>query len=130
MKAGRLNRQITIQRKSDTKSASGHPTPTWSALAHRRPASVAPVKGTERYGSGERQGGEQATSLQEVEFQIRYSQNVADLSTIDRIVYPSPSNADEQTPPATSIYDIIAVIEIGMREGLQVIATRRPDTTP
>lgn len=120
MRAGRLDRRITIQRRSVTYSDSGEPQETWAALSERRPASVSPVSGEERF------TGEQYVARQQTEFRIRWSEDLAALTPLDRIVYP----ADDATasPEVTgSIYDVMAVHELGRREGLRILAARQVD---
>lgn len=122
MRAGKLDRLIDIQRGTETQSASGAQTFTWSNLVGRWPASV------ER----RRDPLETAQTLQvmasdQVEFRIRYSSEVSDLSPLDRIIYPA------LTPPAQpqprDIYNIISVSEIGRREGLRIVAWCHADAT-
>ena len=124
MRAGRLDRMITIQRKTETQSDSGAPVETWSNLVLRRAASMAPVRGDERFGS------EQNVAQEQTEFRIRYSADVASLSPLDRIIEPA-LQADSPVDDAEErrLYDIVAIHEIGRREGLRIIATRRTDVT-
>jgi head-tail adaptor len=122
MRAGRLDRKITIQRKATTLSDTGEQEESWSSLATNRSASVMPVSGTERF------GGEQIESSQQVEFRIRWSENVADLSPLDRVVYPS-SDATDSPSLGSSVYDVLAVNEIGRHEVLQIITARHPDVS-
>ena len=66
---------------------------------------------------------------QQVEWGIRWSADVASLTPLDRIIYPAV--AAGSPPPAidhSAIYDVIAVHEIGRREGLRVVTVRRADT--
>lgn len=123
MKAGTLDRRVTLMRKTETQSASGEPIVSWGVLAGPRAASITPVSGTERYQAPQIQAQEQ------VEIRIRWSQDIADLSPRDRVIYPA---LDPDDPPEeiadTHIYDILAAIEIGRREGWRIIATRRTDT--
>lgn len=121
MRFGRLDRVITIQRKSTTSSDSGEPVETWANIATRRAASVAPVRGDERF------TGEQLVANDQIEFRVHYSQTLAELSPLDRVLYPAPNAGEEADVAERSIHDIIAVHEIGRREGLQIITTRRAD---
>jgi SPP1 family predicted phage head-tail adaptor len=114
MRAGPLDRRITIQRKTVSPSSSGQPTETWSTLASRW-ASVAPVVGTERFALP------QISATEQTKFQVRWTSDIFDLSPLDRIVYPVGSTDEGQ------IYDIAAVHEFHRREGLIIIAIRRPD---
>jgi head-tail adaptor len=124
MRAGRLDRKIDIQRKSVSLSASGAPIETWSNLAARRWASVSPVSGDERFQQP------QLLARQQTEFLVRWSQVVADLSPLDRVIYPPVADTSPPTEiPTTSIYDVLEVHEIGRREGLKIIAVRRADAS-
>jgi SPP1 family predicted phage head-tail adaptor len=119
MRAGRMDRRVTLQRATPTESSSGEPVEAWTDIVARRPASLKSVSG------GERQTAPQWVAREQVEFRIRYSSNVADLSPLDRLIYPVPDEGDPI--PEGSIFDIMAVHEIGRREGLQIMAARRAD---
>lgn len=123
MRAGRLDRLITIQRKAVTYSSSGEPQETWSAIgAVRRSASYRPLRGDEQF------TGDQIIGREQVEFRIRQSADVSGLSPNDRIVYPACSDESPSNEPATrDIYDILSTSEIGRREGIAIIAQRRAD---
>lgn len=124
MRAGRLDRLITIQRKSVTSSDSGEPVETWTTIIERRAAGYRPLRGEERF------TGEQVIGTEQIEFRIRYSSNVADLSQQDRIVFPALADeSPEDEPDTRNIYDVLAVHEIGRREGLLIITQRRSDVT-
>jgi len=116
MRAGTLDHLVALQRKSSSASDSGEPQITWSTLAAQRWANKRPVSGTERY------GGQQFEALEQVEFRLRWSEDIADLQPTDRIIEPAE---DSPAPSERSIYDIIAVLEIGRHEALRVITTRR-----
>jgi head-tail adaptor len=116
----RFDRIITIQRKTSTASESGEPIDVWSALVLRRPATMSAVRGDERFSSP------QINATDQVEFRIRHSDDVADLSPLDRIIYPALSSGGDNVQTRW-IYDIVSVPEIGRREGLRIIANRRPD---
>lgn len=121
MRGGKLDRRIELQRKSVTQSDTGEETESWVAVSSNRPASISPMQGVERY------GGDQWVARQQVEFRIRWSTEVADLSPLDRVIYPA-SVADSPTEiREANIYDIMAVNELGRREGLQILAARRAD---
>jgi SPP1 family predicted phage head-tail adaptor len=115
MQAGKLDRLISLQRKASTGSSSGQPVDTWTNLIARRWASVAPVRGDERFTAP------QYAAKEQTEFRIRWSENVADLTPLDRIIYPAGSS------DPTAVYDILAVHEIGRRDGLRIITFRRAD---
>lgn len=124
MRAGRLDRRITIQRKGGTASASGEPGDDWTTLVNRRPASMSPVRGEERFGDP------QVAAHEQVEFRIRWSQDVSGLLPQDRIIYPALSEDSPDDDALTrSTYNVLAVHEIGRREGLQIITERQADVT-
>lgn len=127
MQAGKLDRKITIQRKSVTSSDSGEPVETWANLAVRRSASMWPFRATEAFAAPEK------TAYEQIEFRVRYSSDVAALSPQDRIIYPALTEAqaadDDYDIPERSIYDVLGVLEINRREGLRIITNRRPDVS-
>jgi SPP1 family predicted phage head-tail adaptor len=114
VKAGKLDRRITIQRKTVTLSDSGQPVESWATLATVW-AAIMPVRGAESLSAP------QISATQLNEFHIRWFSAVADVHPQDRIIYPVGSSA------ATAVYDIREVHEIGRRDGLKLIAERRPD---
>jgi SPP1 family predicted phage head-tail adaptor len=116
MRAGRLDRRIILQRRSSDLTPSGEPVNTWSNIATRW-ASVGPVRGTEQFAIP------QITAKELVEIGIRYSAQTADLHPGDRVVFPS--SADPAATP-TAVYDILAVHEVGRREGQKIVAERQP----
>lgn len=81
---------------------------------------MSPVNGDERF------GGEQYVAKEQTEFRVRYSSVIANLTPQDRIIEPA-LQADSPSSEERRIYDILAVHEIGRREGLRIIASRRPD---
>lgn len=124
MRAGPLDRLVTIQRKTLSESPSGEPIESWANIADRRPASMAPVRGEERF------GGDQYVASEQIEFRIRYSSSLADLSPLDRVIYPALDNEDPPANPVTRrVHEVMAVHEIGRREGLRILTARRPDVT-
>lgn len=120
MRGGRLDRRIDIERKTVTQDEFGEEIETWTKIAERRAASVTPVRGEERFEA------EQFIARQQVEFRVRWASSVSDVNPLDRIIYPASEDADS---PGLNpqIYDIIEVSEIGRREGLKIIAARRPE---
>jgi SPP1 family predicted phage head-tail adaptor len=116
VRIGKLDRRITIQRRTVTQDNSGEPTETWTTLSLRRPASIAPLTGSERL------IGETIVAKEQVEFRTRWSTAIADLSPLDRIIYPSSDSPDD-----SHIYDIIQASEIGRREMMLIIAIREAD---
>ena len=125
MPAGKLDRRITIQRKSVTNSDSGEPVETWENLAVRRAASMWPFRATETFTVPEK------TAYEQIEFRVRYSSDVASLSPQDRVIHPALTEAqaadESYVIPERSIHDVLGVLEINRREGLRIITNRRPD---
>lgn len=119
MRAGKLDRPVTIQRKAVSNDAAGQETATWSALAHRRMAARKVLAGDERFDVG------QLSAQQQVEFTIRYSASLADLNPLDRVLYPAPADEDEQSPATDSVHEVVAVEEIGRKRGLKIRTVRR-----
>lgn len=118
MRAGRLDRRVAVQRYTSSSSPSGEPVAGWSMIGTARSASKSAVTGIERYGS------QQLEAKEQVEFRLRWAADLADLRPADRIIEPASDVAEPV--PERSIYDIFAVLELGRREGLRVLATRRP----
>ena len=120
MRAGILDRLITIQRNTSSTGPDGHPTDSWTTVDPlRRPAALKPVSGEERFTAP------QFVAREQVTFQIRYDASVVSLNPLDRIIYPALS-AD--SPPVTrEVYDVVSVDEVGRREGLLILAARRSD---
>jgi hypothetical protein len=75
-----------LSARLSTQDEFGEEVELWDKLAFRLSASVSPVRGEERFTS------EQSVARQ-VEFRARYSADIADLSLLDRIVYP-PFSSD------------------------------------
>lgn len=109
MQAGNLDRRITIERLSVGRDALNNQTESWSPLVSGWPASKMEIRDSERVAAAER-GAEVTTR-----FQIRHSSEVEDVDAKDRIVF------DGRT------YDIVAVKEIGRREGIEITAAARAD---
>lgn len=81
-------------------------------------------------GGDEREVRPQIVGREQVEFIIRWSENVRDLGQKDRIIYPPLSEDSPEDEPSTrQIFDILEVQEIGRREGLRIVALRRSDVT-
>src|SRR5262245_4888715 len=99
-----LDRRIDIERFSHIQDGTGQEVEAWSKIATRRPAAVKPVRGDERYTS------EQFIARQQVEFTIRWAASVADVSPLDRIIYPSSTAPADVDDP--NVYDIIEVAEV------------------
>ncbi len=127
MKAGSFDRRVTIQRKTVTLSGSGDTVETLANLVVRRPASMWPLNGDERFASP------QEIASEQVEFRVRYSTNLSDLTPLDRVIYPALTTAQAADAgyviPTRSIYDVLAASEMGRREGIKIITRRRADVT-
>lgn len=119
MKAGELDRRITIRRLGavrdadgePVKDALGHPVLEWEDMTTVA-ASKTDIRDAERIAS--QQVGSTVTSR----FQIRWSERVDDLTPRDRLRYPADGGVE---------HNIIAVKEIGRREGLEITAAARTD---
>lgn len=122
MMGGKLDRKITILRKTETLSSSGDPIELWAPTIRRRSASVWPLKGSEKFATAEK------IATEQLDVRIRYSSDVADITPLDRIIYPAlVVGEDPDDAPARTVLDIIEVQEINRREGIKIIAVRRPD---
>src|SRR5688572_13035679 len=108
MRAGKLDRRVTIERAVMTTDGYGQDVPSWATLT-----TVWASK--EDIRDAERMAAQQVGSTITTRFQIRWSSLVADLTPADRIVY------GERT------YQVVAVKEIARREGLEVTATADAD---
>lgn len=126
MRAGKLDRRITIQRKTTTLSASGEPVETWSVVGTTRMAAqMMPVRGEERLTAPP-----QLVGQEQIEFRMRWHSAVAELTPLDRVIHPALDEASPLNEPETrQIHDVLAVHEIGRREGLRIITQRRADVT-
>ena len=118
MRAGELNRRISVERRVDTRDDHGQPIATWSRIGRIRPAKKFQMRGYERFTDVQYVGREQS------EFWIRWATDLENLSPKDRIVYPV-----QEDPADSAIYEIMAVHEIGFREGFKILTARRSETT-
>ena len=121
MRAGQLDRKITIQRQVTTQDDAGQEIAYWSPLASRLSASATPVSGDERFAAS------QFVGKRVIEFRIRYSTALADVNPLDRIIYPAMADESPPEPAENEIFDIQDVREIGRREGLQIFAVSRSE---
>lgn len=117
--AEKLDKRITIQRKGTATDEFGEELDVWTSIAHNRPAGRRPLGGSERFQA------DQFVAREQVQWRIRFSSVVQNITPRDRIVYPVPDDPDENEPAISSIYDILAVNEIGRRDTLQIITARR-----
>ncbi|MHC2533354.1 phage head completion protein [Bradyrhizobium diazoefficiens] len=128
IRAGSLDRRVTIQRRTITQSSSGEAGETWANVSVRRPASMWPLKGDdESFRSPEK------VAYERIEFRVRYSDDVADLSPLDRVIHPALTTAQAADPnyviPTRSIFDVLGTLEIDRRRGIRIITQRRADVT-
>lgn len=108
MRAGSLDRRLTIERATETRDAFNEPVLTWAPLATVW-AGYTPVSDGERFRAGERAADISAR------FVIRHSSQVAGLSPKDRAVFEGAA------------YDILNVKEVGRRVGLEITCAARGD---
>ena len=100
MRAGRLDRRITLQAGEETRDAMGGVTTTWSDLAEDLPAGVRWLRGRDAF-AGDIKIGEVDAA-----FTIRWR---ADATRTTRILY------DDQT------FDVIRAAELGRRDGIELL---------
>ena len=104
MRAGDLDRRVTIQSRGDVDDGFGQPQPTWPEL------DVVWAKVRRRFGREFLEGGVQAEA--DIVFTIRHR---TDVTHAMRIVYDGDN------------YDIVSIIEIGRKEGLEIAAKAQVD---
>ena len=119
MRAGKLSRRISIQRRTDVRDSSGQPIPTWAQIGSARWADRQPAGGNERFGS------EQFLAREQVVWEVRRTTDLADLNPKDRVVYPVTALSEE--PADSDIYDILVVTEIGRGQGWRILTARRSE---
>lgn len=108
MRAGRLDRRITISRRTETVSVSGSVSEGWTAVATVW-ASVKYERGAERFATQQSVGHGAAT------FTIRWSETVSEVSVLHRIAFDGRD------------YDVRDVRELGRREGIEIDAIARSE---
>ena len=108
MRAGELDRRVTLQRAVITRDDYNNETSTWGDIATVW-AKYEPVSDGEKVRAGER------ASEIGARFTVRYSSQVADLGPKDQLVF------------AGRTYAITRVKEIGWREGLEITVVGRDD---
>lgn len=106
MRAGQLDRRITIQRNGSSQSDSGEPIESWSDVATVRAQKIE-ARGDERFSKA------QLVGTINRSFRIRWSSQISDITDIDRVLF--------DTVP----HEIIAIREIGRREGIEIDCTAR-----
>jgi SPP1 family predicted phage head-tail adaptor len=108
MKAGSMDRRITIQRATVTVDAFNNPIVAWASLCS---VWAEKVEATQSELLAAREKGAAITKR----FRIRYSDDVSDLSPADRFTFEGRT------------YDILGVGEIGRRRGLEITAIARAE---
>lgn len=108
MRAGPLDRRITLERFTSTRDVYNEEVQTWTTLATRS-ASFEPLSDGERFRASE------TAATASARFVIRHSTTVADLNPLDRLVFEGVT------------WQILRVKEIGRREGIEISATVRAD---
>jgi len=108
MGAAKYDRLIDLMRATTAEDAAGQPIETF-VLLKRVPANARAISDGERL-----QGGGIMSSVN-MRFQIRWSTDISDLDTRDRVHY------DDR------IYDIAGVKEIGRRKELEITAAARSE---
>lgn len=117
IKAGELDRQIAVERNTPTQNSHGEPIASWARIGRARWAKYRPLLGNERFIA------DQFIAQEQVEWTVRWANDLETLNPKDRIVYPP----DDTSPAAQTIYDIMAVHEIGLREGFRIMTARRAE---
>lgn len=110
LRAGDLDRMITIEQYALTRDADNQPIETWTAIATVA-ASWRRATANERLASG------QVTAMVTDIFEIRWAPTVMDTDPKYRMVFGSRT------------YDLIEVTEIGRQEGLLIKASARADVS-
>lgn len=100
LEAGRLDRRITIQSYTTSADSYGEPLKTWADFVTVW-AQYLPLRGAERFAA------KQVDATIEAKFRLRWRD---DLDTTMRITFESRT------------WDIAGIVEIGRREGLEIIA--------
>lgn len=108
IRAGQLDRRITLQRATVTRDEYNNPVETWEDLRTVW-AGFEPIRDGERFRAGERAAEASARFL------IRYSSQVADINGKDRLTMRG------------TVYQITHVKEVGRREGLELTTVSRGD---
>lgn len=106
MRAGDLDRSVTIQSATSAQDAVGQPIQTWSDVATGIAAKVSPMRGAETFNNSQPIGYMTAT------FRIRYRTGI---TVENRVVYNGRN------------WDILDVRELGRREGIEIDARTRAE---
>lgn len=108
MKAGSLDRRITILRASVSRNSFNEELPTWNPMATVAAGAV-PVS------DGERQRAGETLATSKYRFTVRHSAMAATVDPRDRIKFED------------RLFDVNGVKEIGRREGYEITATARAE---
>ncbi len=125
----RYDRQIIIQRRTLTQSASGEPIETWTDLVYKCLSFAAPItsKKSEEFANPEK------VASQLMAFTIRFHEipsAARPLLPTDRILYPVDTiAANAQAPVWNCVYDIISIDEVGRQVDLSIKTLQRADVT-
>ena len=107
MRAGRMDRQVTLEFKTPGQSTSGEPTEVWGTPAVVW-AEVRPLSGREYYAAS----AAQLVAEETLVFEIRHRSDVR--AGVARIKYDAGDGE--------RIYNIRRVVELGRRAGLEIYA--------
>jgi SPP1 family predicted phage head-tail adaptor len=108
VKSGERDRLITLQQKTYTLDGFGGEVITWTTIGQRWASSM-PVK------DGERFGNQEAIATITHRFRISWDQAAAQVDPTYRVLFDN------------RLYDVVAVKEIGRREGIEISATARAE---
>ena len=106
MRAGTLDRRITIRRVSTADDDYGEPIKTWSDFIVV-PAAWRNATTSEKLAA--LQIGDEVTDI----FRIRFSADAATITPMDRLIFDGKD------------YNITGAVQIGRREGIKITATAR-----
>lgn len=123
MSTPNLDRRVDIQRATTGQSGSGAVTETWTNLVALLPAAYQPLKGDERNTSPQWQ------ASQQVQFTVRWREDLARLNPKDRVIYPAinPDTSPPEEVTEDRTFDVMEVLEVGRREWLAIRAARFAD---
>ena len=111
MRAGNLDRRITLQRASVAQNGLGEEIETWADLATVWAEKIE----SRRLAKEQSDAGEARQALRRRTFRIRWSSGLADLNARDRVIFDGQA------------CDILGVTELGRREGLEIETLQRAD---
>jgi head-tail adaptor len=115
MRAGSLDRAVTLQRRTLSTDDAGAPVETWADLATAVPAQVRPLRARERVAapSGlEQRGGTVRIATAEIVVTIRWR---VGLGPVDRVLHDG------------RVWDVTGIAELGRRGGIEILAQARAE---